>query len=159
MTEFEVGNLSETDKAWLAGIIDGEGSIFVMKQKRKDRERDTNYILRVTVQSTDKFMCPKIHSLVGGPVIWEQRDKRENCKNTYKWQCNGKKAAKFLKAIRPYLVVKADQADVAIGFQENTKKHWKHMTQVDYVNQEFAYHELKHLKAESCVLINGTPPH
>ena len=32
------------DLAWAAGIIDGEGSIFIMKQQRKDRERGHNYI-------------------------------------------------------------------------------------------------------------------
>jgi len=41
------------DLAWAAGIIDGEGSIFIMKQQRKDRERGHNYILRISVQSTD----------------------------------------------------------------------------------------------------------
>jgi len=38
------------DLAWAAGIIDGEGSIFIMKQGREDRERTHNFVLRV-VQS------------------------------------------------------------------------------------------------------------
>ena len=41
--------MNEIDKAWAAGIIDGEGSIFVMTQKRKIGKRYQLY-LRVSVQ-------------------------------------------------------------------------------------------------------------
>jgi len=147
--ESEVSSLTEPQKAWLAGIIDGEGSIFIMKQKRKDRDRDINYILRVAVQSTDKYMIPKIHELVGGPLIVEQYERRENQHNTLKWQLNGKNAIKFLKAILPYLVVKPDQALEAIHFQTTFKKHWKHMNEEDYVEQEKSYFKLKSLKKDA----------
>jgi len=146
--EFEVNALSETEKAWLAGIIDGEGSIFIMKQKRKDRDRDTNYILRVTVQSTDKYMVPKIHQLIGGPVIYENFEKRPNQNNTLKWQLNGKGAIRFLRAILPYLVVKNSQAKLAIRFHRESKRHWKHMSEILYKRQEMYYLLLKSLKTK-----------
>jgi len=147
--ESEVNSLTEPQKAWLAGIIDGEGSIFIMKQRRKDRDRDINYILRVAVQSTDKYMIPRIHALVGGPLITEQYERRENQHNTLKWQLNGKNAIKFLRAIHPYLIVKQDQADEAIRFQTTYKKHWKNMLDQDYVEQEKSYFKLKSLKQDA----------
>ena len=70
--------MNDLDKAWVAGIIDGEGSIFVMTQKRKDRERDVNYILRVSVQSTDPFMTKELLNLCPYAAEFSvQRDKRE----------------------------------------------------------------------------------
>lgn len=140
--------MKELDKAWLAGIIDGEGSIFVMKQKRKDRERDTNYILRVSVQSTDPFMAHECRNLAGGPVIFEQHDKRPNMSSTLKWELSGRNAAGFLEEILPYMRVKHEQAKLAIEFQRTTKKHWKHMESTDYENQARLYSALKQAKTD-----------
>ena len=140
--------MKETDKAWLAGIIDGEGSIFIMKQHRKDRERDTNYILRVVVSSTDPYMATECHNLVGGPVISEIRDDRKNNSNTLRWALNGKKASSFLVSILPYLKVKMKQANLAIEFQNTTKKHYKHMKPIDYQRQQEFYLALKQAKLD-----------
>lgn len=139
--------MKDIDKAWIAGIIDGEGSIFVMRQKRLDRERDTNYILRVSVQSTDPYMTKELKTLC--PISAEfsvQRDHRPECSDTLKWQVNGKNAARFLEEILPFMRVKHQQAKLAIEFQNTTKKHWRHMTSVDYEKQAALYQELKDAK-------------
>ena len=137
------------DAAWTAGIIDGEGSIFVMKQKRDDRERDTNYILRVSVQSVDKIMSTELQRMwPDGAQFSVQRNGNENWSDTLKWQLSGKRAARFLKEILPYLRVKKEQAETAILFQETTKKHWKHMTETDYKAQVELCQKLKQQKAD-----------
>lgn len=141
--------LTIVDAAWAAGIIDGEGSIFVMKQGRDDREREFNYILRVSVQSTDKIMTSELKRMwPEGAEFTVQLDKRPNNSDTMKWQLSGKRAARFLKEILPYLRVKKQQAETAIKFQETTKKHWRHMTPEDYENQVRLCELLKQQKAE-----------
>ena len=141
--------LSIADLAWTAGIIDGEGSIFVMKQKRDDRDRDTNYILRVSVQSTDPYMTSQLKEMFPeGAEFSVRRDPRENCSDTLKWQLSGKKAARFLKEIIPFMRVKTEQARLAIEFQTSTKKHWRHMTPEDYEKQEQMYFALKQAKID-----------
>lgn len=137
------------DIAWLAGIIDGEGSIFIMKQARKDRERTFNYILRVTVQSADTIMARECMKITGEGATMDAVTKKENQSNTYKWQVSGKKAASILEAILPFLRVKKDQALSAIAFQRITKKHWRNMTSQDYQIQEDFYYQLKELKISS----------
>ena len=150
--------MTETEKAWLAGIIDGEGSIFIMKQKRKDRERDTNYILRVSVDSTDPYMAPECLKLAGGVKLQQSSDKRINCSDRLKWQMNGNKATKMLEDILPYMRVKHYQAKLAIEFQKTTKKHWKHMQKEDYMKQEQLYTELKQAKTDLKIgRLFGTP--
>jgi len=135
--------------AWAAGIVDGEGSIFVMKQGRKDRERDHNYIMRVSVQSTDPYMAKELCKLFpDGAVFTQEIDKKPQNSNTLKWQISGRKAAFVLKQILPFMRVKHEQAMLAIDFQENTKKHWRHMTEVDYATQESFYHKLKQAKLD-----------
>lgn len=137
------------DVAWTAGIIDGEGSIFVMKQGRHDREREFNYILRVSVQSTDRIMTSELKRLwPDGAEFLVVIDNRPNNSDTMKWQLSGKRAARFLKEILPYLKVKKEQALTAIEFQETTKKHWKHMTELDYVKQVELCEKLKQQKVD-----------
>lgn len=140
--------MQDVDKAWIAGIIDGEGSIFVMTQKRKDRERDTNYILRVSVQSTDPYMTRELQRLYPGAEFSVQRDKRPECSNTLKWQLNGKRAAAFLENILPFMRVKHEQAKLAMEFQRTTKKHWRNMTEIDYENQKNLCASLKQAKID-----------
>jgi len=141
-------NVTIADLAWLAGIIDGEGSIFIMKQSRKDRERSFNYILRISVQSADRIMAKECMLIADDGEAMDAPTKKENHSNTYKWQINGKRAVKVLKEILPYLRVKKDQAISAIEFQETTKKHWRNMTQDDYIHQEEFYYKLKQLKVD-----------
>ncbi len=111
------------DLAWAAGIIDGEGSIFIMKQQRKDRERGHNYILRISVQSTDPYMTKELGKLFpDGAIFSQDRYKSENWSDTLKWQVNGRRAVNVLKQILPFMRVKQDQAKMAVDFQETTKK-------------------------------------
>lgn len=141
--------MQETDKAWAAGIIDGEGSIFITKKTREDRERDTNYVLRVSVQSTDPYMTAELKRLwPEGAEFTVHRDHRKNNSDTMKWQLGGKRAAFFLETIRPYMRVKAHQADLAMEFQSTAKKHWRQMTEQDYKNQEDFYFKLKQAKVD-----------
>ena len=140
--------MENLDKAWLAGIIDGEGSIFVMKQKRNDRERDTNYILRISVDSTDPYMAKECLKIAGGVQITQSSDKRPNCSDRLKWQINGTQASRLLKELLPYLRVKFYQAALAIEFQDTTKKHWRHMTKEDYESQASLYLQLKQAKLD-----------
>jgi hypothetical protein len=147
--EFEVGgNMKEIDLAWLAGIIDGEGSIFVVKQKRKDRMRDTNYILKVTVQSVDPYMAVECHKIAKQGSCFLNKETRENMSNTMKWQICGRKASELLKELIPFLRVKKHQAELAIQFQDTTKRHWKHMQVKDYEEQAMLYQKLKDAKLE-----------
>lgn len=139
---------SVADLAWLAGIIDGEGSIFVMKQSRKDRERKYNYILRISVQSSDGIMAKECLAITGEGACFDQETSKENQSNTYKWQVSGKRAKHVLENILPFLRVKKDQALVAIDFQNTTKKHWRQMTVDDYKKQEDCYYKLKQQKID-----------
>lgn len=136
------------DLAWTAGIIDGEGSIFVMKQGRTDRERDVNYILRVSVQSTDPYMSHELQKMWPDGAEFNVQRREEHYSNTLKWQLSGKKAARFLSEIKPFMRVKHSQAELAIEFQSTTKKHWKHMSEDDYEKQKEFCQKLKNAKAD-----------
>ena len=92
--------LSETDKAYLAGIIDGEGCITV---------------LTVAVVMNDKEAVQMLYDAFGGCLFFV---KRGNAKwhDSWRWAVKQRKAAVALEAFLPYLRVKDRQAQIALEF-------------------------------------------
>lgn len=137
--------------AWLAGIVDGEGSIYIMVNPRKGkvdadgyiRKRD-NYILSLAIQSTDKVMAPEALKITGVGAVWPQRSFKENQRDTLCWKVSGRKAAKVLEKMLPLLRVKQTQAKLGLEFQ-SLKKHWKQCAEIDYAKQEQLAKEMKKL--------------
>lgn len=139
------------DLVWLAGIIDGEGSIYVMVNPRKGkvaadgymRKRD-NHILRVKIQSTDSVMAPEAKRITGEGAVFLHKELRENQRDTLVWEVSGRKAARILEKLLPYLRVKQAQAKLGIEFQ-SLKKHWKHCEEIDYQDQARLAQDMKKL--------------
>ena len=83
-----------------------------------------------------------------GAIFSQNRYQSENWSDTLKWQVSGRRAVNILKQILPFMRVKQDQAKMAVDFQETTKKHWRHMTTLDYDTQEAFYYSLKQAKQD-----------
>ena len=95
---------SETDLAWAAGIIDGEGCITITRAGGQ---------LRVMVANTDLRMLHKLRELFGGNIS-RKKTYRAHYKPQWFWQLCAKDAAGALNAMLPYLVTKADQAELGL---------------------------------------------
>ena len=112
-------NLSETDKAYIAGIIDGEGCIYIDNWKDTRGRPNRCYIIRVKVAMTDREVPEWLSSVVGGSCRnYDCRKKNNNHKIIYIWSYCGTKTIDFLKIIKPYLKIKHKQAEVAIEFRK-----------------------------------------
>lgn len=90
--------------AWAAGFLDGEGCI---RAYRKTNQ----YALQVTAWNKDIRPLEKLKDVYGGSV-------GSHSNGCWRWQVSANIALSFLKHVRPFLVVKGEQADVAISFQE-----------------------------------------
>lgn len=99
MTNFELG--------WTAGIIDGEGCISIY------RNGNSLFAPVVQVGACDEKMIEKLRSLWGGSVC-HRRKKSKGGRTIWQWRVSSRSAAIFLQRIRSCLVVKLDQADIAI---------------------------------------------
>lgn len=107
--------------AYTAGIIDGEGYIGVDRQKAKggtEGRRNDFYRLNVSVNVTDKSMTDFLMLHFGG---YYRTRKRHTCnkKLVHAWHLDGQKAIAFLTAIKPFMVVKPEQAELAIEFRSS----------------------------------------
>lgn len=100
--------------AYLAGLIDGEGCIGFRLEKRKDR---TNSYLRIilTITMTNFEVLSEVHKQCGG-YLGKYIDKRPQNRQQWRWAVGDKTAIAVLKQISPYLIVKKNQAKLAIAF-------------------------------------------
>jgi hypothetical protein len=108
--------LTEAELAYIAGIVDGEGCI--MLQKCSARASDAYIFPVVKVANTDFRLMDWLTDKVGAGSIQYRTRSHVGCKNVQHWTIASNQAIEFLKAIRPYLIVKAQQADVALAVWE-----------------------------------------
>lgn len=108
--------VSEWERAYLAGIVDGEGSIFIAKENPSK----PNYMLRISISSTDKILIDWIYKRFGGNTCTQRKD--INKKIVYHWRSSGPHAAKIISNIKEFLVIKKLKAEWAISFQNKKYK-------------------------------------
>lgn len=103
--------MEPTDIAWAAGIVDGEGCI------RTTRHRHRALSVELTVTNTDPRMLFKLRELFGGNIC-QQRKASEKGRATWCWRVHCENAICILETLLPFLIVKRDQASLAISFRQ-----------------------------------------
>ncbi len=99
--------MSVAEAAYVAGIIDGEGSIIL--QMRRDV-----VALLVSVTNTDRRLLRWLHEAVGVGSVCAQAKETTIRKATAFWRCSGDAADSVLRQVQPYLVAKRVQCDLAL---------------------------------------------
>ena len=109
--------MKATDAAWLAGIIDGEGSIIL------DRGLPGSVTLRpvVTVGSSTPVILKKIVKITGVGAVRPTRRKEERGKPMFHWSVSCSLASRALAPIIPYLVLKDRQARLALRVENRPR--------------------------------------
>jgi hypothetical protein len=107
----------EADDGYLAGIIDGEGSIFVYR--RRDKRGGTSHILSLAITMTCEEVIRKIEHLYGGRVLPLTTPGKSP---SWRWHVENEAALEMIKIVFPYLVAKKKQASLAFKFREVMKQ-------------------------------------
>lgn len=108
--------LSPTDAAYLAGIIDGEGSIVRLRRYEPGSLRGVSrHTWRLVVVNTDQDLIEWCRAATGCGSIADKPRIRERHKPCWTWQCYAWNALVVLKQVRPYMKIKAAKATTAIA--------------------------------------------
>lgn len=102
-----VRELSETERAWLAGVIDGEGSIGLY------RSTDGRRVV-IQVGNTHRGFIERVREVVGCGSISprEPRGLHKGRKTVYHYTCTGAvRGFRLLEQVTPYLVIKKSKAE------------------------------------------------
>jgi hypothetical protein len=104
---------------YLAGIIDGEGTITIGRQKQYKRE---TYVFRtwIFVANTFKPLVELLKQRHGGNWALGGKPRTKRYKQGYVWHMLDRETiAPLLRSIMPYLVVKRRQAELVLRFIES----------------------------------------
>ena len=119
------GNQMEADKlAYIAGIVDGEGSIMIMRQASKSfmEQRakrgsfDPHYHPCIRIGMTERCALDFIVETTGIGKVHEEKPYHGR-KVVYRWMVRSREdCLQFLKLVMPNLLVKKKQAELATQF-------------------------------------------
>jgi hypothetical protein len=101
--------LNEVEKAYIAGIVDGEGSIGLWRHHKNETHSP-----RVTVANNNLALLQWIQSKVGG-VIVSKKKRQAHHGDSYAWSICQNRAIAFLNEIKGYLIIKKQQAELITG--------------------------------------------
>jgi len=100
--------MKNTELAYIAGIIDGDGSIGVNRWKG-------GYRIAIQVCMRNPKVPVWLKQTIGGCLVETSKDN----KPLYKWVVGGEQGKKLCQSILPYLVEKIMQAKVITHFPVN----------------------------------------
>lgn len=131
-------------RAYAAGLIDGEGCIFIAKGRPRGVRLTSQYTLKVAVGMS-----------VESGVTWLQKHfegairKRANgqYRPIYRWEVSSVMAERFLRQIIPFMRVKKEEARLGLDFRDHMNRYIRAKGRVVGLN-EVAMREAYKLKME-----------
>lgn len=123
--DFNKADLSVASIAYLAGIIDGEGSIQI--NKSRNTSGSYTYFLKINITSTSIEWLFNLREQWGGIGSFHVESPEKRAKKSPKWKpralwdLHQKNARAVLEVILPYLRIKREQALLALNFRTNSR--------------------------------------
>lgn len=140
----------ETDNAWAAGIVDGEGCISI--KKSSGGYFQVSVVVGQSGIKTPKLLL-KLKRLFGGSFCragqWTRRDAKAHRMPKRNWQVVGMDAHKMLLRIEPYLVQKCSEAKLALAFRKYVGMPGKRITENNRIQQNRLFKAITKHKSHS----------
>lgn len=125
----------QIDYARLAAFIDGEGWFSILRRsphtERRTGNKNFTYSLVIGVANTSIDLHAWLEETFGGKtyphknregIVIKGKETKQN-KKAYDWHITSRNAIKLLRKIRPYLIIKCEQGDLAFVFYEKYMRH------------------------------------
>ena len=113
----------ETNLAYLAGIVDGEGCFWIGKVPKKvgDGYVSEHYRGLLKIDNTDKKLIEWIDIVFSGTSSARCRStsSRKFERDIYTWNATGDRLLDICELILPYLVIKKEHCEVMIKFRKS----------------------------------------
>ena len=109
----------ETDRIWLAAMIDAEGCLFIHKRKAGQHNGQGYYRQNATFSSglevcnTSRAIVERCMEIAGIGSICEQTNGRKQ--TLYRWNVRSNESRDLIREVYPYLIGKQQQARILYG--------------------------------------------
>ena len=118
--------LTDLERVWLAAIIDGEGCIRINRVRREKHKALWRYYPAIEFTNTNEALVKRFVELTEPWVtsIGEYPNNHfvKNAKRRFQVSIRYKDCRAFINAIRPFLIAKGAQADLALEFLDIQEK-------------------------------------
>jgi hypothetical protein len=104
--------ISDAERAYAAGFFDGEGTIGIVTGGRP---------ARLHLEASQSSPIPLLwlqERWQGSVAPYKPDPKYTRRRQAFRWRLGSRAALRFLMDVRPWLMVKGAQADIAIAFQQ-----------------------------------------
>jgi hypothetical protein len=111
---------TETELAYCAGVLDSDGHIGVHVNWYKTKSgpyqdsKQPTYQPRMSVKQCDPGAVDLFHRLFDGHSYTDSNNKKGSQRPVYIWQVHSRACRTPLEVLRPYLLIKDRQADLAL---------------------------------------------
>jgi hypothetical protein len=96
----------------MAALIDGEGSIHIIN----DSKKESSYILKLKITMTNRLVLEKVQERFGGRLHGPYMHSGLHNLPTWEWNITSRAVYNLLLELYPYMIVKREQAHIAIDF-------------------------------------------
>lgn len=112
----ELKEYSSVELAYLAGIIDGEGSIYIGNFSSNPKTGTLHYQTNMEVTNTDERLITWLKNTFGGRSCsyTAKQTPRNSRKAVYRWIVTGKLLTHLCEQIKPYLIIKIQQCEIML---------------------------------------------
>lgn len=144
--------MTETQKAYLAGLIDADGCMLICKRRTYGAYKTPRYTLAVSLQMSHEDTIAWAAAFFGQKVMKKNPNGKSNMKKPgYRVTWSSCKARQLLADLLPYFITKRDQAVVAIEFHDRCRRRGskgagRRLSEEELSFREACYQRLRHLK-------------
>ena len=140
-----MNELTEVEKAYLAGFFDGEGCISLRTMMDKKKAKTPSYQVEVAIGQKNIATLQELHQMAGIGKVYESGGGR-GCAT---WRLTHIQSRDFLSVLLPYLRNKKQEAVLAIEFVDKFNRSTRDYVQDRTAEKEWYRLELHRLKGTS----------
>src|SRR2546428_6650548 len=108
--------LGEVEKAWLAGVIDREGSIFLSKVSGPEHRRGFFYHPQIGVSNSNRSFVVRVQQVISEGTVHLAKRGMKGLKARWEYNATAGVLRAILRQILPYTIVKRKQTEKMIEY-------------------------------------------
>jgi hypothetical protein len=109
--------MTVVDLLWLAGVIDATATVTVKHVPHRDPDKPASYRAHVSLTTTARALADTAREIADAGKVFPLARRGEGESIGWRWQADAAQADVVLRAVRPYLRIRTEQADAGIRVQ------------------------------------------
>ena len=111
-----MADYTETDRAWAAGFLDGEGCFTLLKNSSKSQHETTRGV-NISAIQVKKEPLIRLQKILGGRINGPVKNGNRAKQDAYCWRIsNAEEAKKAIEIVFPYLQGKEEDAAIVYSY-------------------------------------------